>query len=48
MSNLNPFSKVFTGRFPGKFAVNWLLTITPLRAYVATLPCQTFMSNTSD
>ena len=36
--NPNQFTKFFTGRFTGKFALNWLLKIPPLFAYVATLP----------
>jgi len=34
----------FTERFHGKFAVKSLLTIPPLLAYFATLPCETLMS----
>jgi len=34
----------FTGRFPSKFAVKWILNIPPHLAYVATLPCETLMS----
>ena len=34
----------FIGRFLGKFSVKWLLTIPPLLAYIATLPCETLMS----
>jgi len=34
----------FTGRFPGKFAVQWILKIPTHLAYVATLPCETLMS----
>jgi len=44
VSNLNRFTKCFTERFFGKFAVNSLLKILPLLAYVATLPCETLMS----
>ena len=46
LSNLNRFSKFsnFTGRFVGKFAVKYLLKIPPPLAYVATLPCETIMS----
>ena len=44
LSNHNRFTQFFIGRFFGKFAVNWLLKIPPHRAYVATLPCETFMS----
>jgi len=44
LSTLNRFSKFFSGRFLGKFAVKWVSKI-PLRiAYVATLPCETLMS----
>jgi len=43
LSNLDRFSKKFTGRFLGKFSVNWLLKIPPLLAFVATLPCETLM-----
>ena len=39
-----PFTIFFTGRFIGKFAVNWLFKIPPLLAYVATLSCETLMS----
>jgi len=43
--NLNGFTnKKFAGKFLSKFAVNWLLKIPPPRAYVATLPCETLMS----
>ena len=35
---------IFTGRFLGKFAVIWILTIPPHLAYVATLPCETSTS----
>jgi len=38
------FTIFFAGRFLGKFAVSWLLKILPLLAYVATLPCETLMS----
>jgi len=34
----------FTERFLGKFAVKWILKIPPHLAYVATLPCETLMS----
>ena len=34
----------FTERFHCKFAVKLLLTIPPLLAYFATLPCETLMS----
>ena len=40
LSNLNRFSIFFTGRFPAKFAVKWLLKIPPDLACVATLPCE--------
>ena len=38
------YFKNFTGRFPGKCAVKWVLKIPPHLAYVATLPCETLMS----
>ena len=45
LSNLGPIYKFFlTRRFPGKFAVKWILKIPPHLAYVATLPCETLMS----
>jgi len=45
LSNLKPiFKKIFAGRFLGKFAVKCILKIPPQLAYVATLPCETFMS----
>ena len=44
LSNLDRFTKIFTGRFIGKFAVQWILNIQPHLAYVATLPCETLMS----
>jgi len=44
LSNLNRFSKFFTGGFFSKFVVNWLLEIPPHLASVATLPCKTLMS----
>jgi len=34
----------FTGRFSDKFAVKCILKIPPHLAYVATLPCETLMS----
>ena len=43
LSNLDGYEK-FTGRFLGRFAINWLLKIPPLIAYVATLLCETLMS----
>ena len=42
LSNLNRFTKNFTGRFLGEFAVKWILKIPP--HFVATLPCETLMS----
>jgi len=39
LSNLIRFT-IFTGRFLGKFAVNWLLKFPTLLAYVATLLCE--------
>jgi len=45
LSNLNRFKKsFFTGRFPGKFVVRWILQISPHLAHVAILPCETVMS----
>jgi len=44
LSNLNRFTTSFTGRFLGKFAVNYLLAIPPLLAYFATLSCETLVS----
>ena len=44
LSNLNRFKKKITGIFFNKFVVNWLLKNPPLLAYVATLPCETLMS----
>ena len=44
LSNLNWFTKIFTGRFLGKFSVNRLLKLPPVLAYVATLPCVTLLS----
>ena len=44
LSNLNRFTKFFTERFLGKFAVKRLLTISCFFACVATLPCETIMS----
>jgi len=43
------YKKIFAERFLGKFAVNWcwLLKIPPVLAYVATLPCETLMSENS-
>jgi len=42
--NLNRFTNFFTGRFFGKFAVKCILKIPLHLAYVATLPCETLMS----
>jgi len=44
LSKLNRFSFFFTGRLLGKFAVKALLKIPPNLAHVATLPCETLMS----
>ena len=44
LSNLNRFTKFFTGRFLDKFAVKCVLKIPLHLAYVATLPCATLMS----
>jgi len=41
---LNRFTKLFTGGFLGKSAVNWQFKIPPLLAHVATLPCETSTS----
>ena len=41
LPNLNRFTIFVIGRFLGKFAVNRLLKILPLIAYVATIPCET-------
>jgi len=44
LSNLNRITIFFAGKFIGEFAVKWLFKI-PLRlAYVATLLCETLMS----
>jgi len=39
-----PIKKIFTGKFFGKFVVNWTLKLSPHLAQVATLPCETLMS----
>jgi len=44
LSNLDRFTKFFTGRFLRKFAVKCILKISPHLAYVATLPRETLMS----
>jgi len=46
LSNLNRFTNFFHEkiRFLGKFAAKWLLKILPLFANVATLACETLMS----
>ena len=44
LSNLNRFTKFFTERFLGKFAVKCVVKIPPHLACVATLPCETLMS----
>jgi len=44
LSNFIRFTKFFTGRIPGEFAVHRLLKISPLLAYVTTLPCETSQS----
>ena len=42
---LTDFHNSFTGWFSGKFSVKWLLlVISPCLAYVATLTCETLMS----
>jgi len=42
--HLTDLQKFFTGRFFGKFAVKWLLKVPSNLAHVATLPCETLMS----
>ena len=42
--NVNRFSKFFHWQFPGKFATNTYLNIPPHLKYVATLPCEIWMS----
>ena len=42
LSSLNRFTKFFTGKFLGKFAVK-ISKLPPHLAYVATLPCETLM-----
>ena len=37
-------SKKNNGKFLGKFAVKWIITIPPHLACVVTLPCETLMS----
>jgi len=44
LSNLNRFSKLFTGKFFNKFAIKYLLKIPPHLAYIAALPCETLLS----
>jgi len=44
LSSLNRFTFFFSGRFFGKFAVKWILKLSPHLASVATLPCETSMS----
>ena len=41
---LTDFQNSLTARFCNKFAVKWLLRIPPHLAYVATLSCETIMS----
>jgi len=41
---LTDFKNSFTGTLCGKFAIKWLLTIPPHLNSVATLPCETLMS----
>jgi len=48
LSNVNRFTHFFTERFLGKFAVNWLLKIPPLLAYISTLPCKTLTTLMSE
>ena len=38
------FSKIFTDRLSGKFATNSYLNIPPHHKYVATLPCEIWMT----
>ena len=44
LSDLNRLKNFFTRRFLGKFVVKWIFKIPPHLAYVATLPCETFVS----
>ena len=44
LSNLNRFRKKITRKFLGNFAVKRILKVPPHLAYIATLPCETFMS----
>jgi len=44
LSNLNRFSKLFTGKFFNKFAIKYLLKIPPHLAYIAALHCETLLS----
>ena len=39
-----PIYNFFAGRFPGQFIVKWVLKIPSHLAYVATLLCETLMS----
>jgi len=49
LSNINHFTKkIFAGRVVDKFAVKWILNISPHLAYVATLPCETLTSERAD
>ena len=43
---LTDFQNSFTGRLTGKFATNSYLNIPPRLKYVATLPCEIWMSET--
>jgi len=44
LSNFYRFKKKFTGRFLGKFTVEWILKMPSHLAYIATLPCETLLS----
>jgi len=48
LSNIPIYKKNFAGRVVDKFAVKWILNIPPHLAYVATLPCETLMSERAD
>jgi len=45
LSNLNRFAIFSHKDSSDEFALKWLLKITPHLAYVATLPCETLMSD---
>jgi len=44
LSNLNRFTKFFSGRLLGNFALKWILKVSLHLEHVATLPCETLMS----